>query len=138
MSREVKRNYCDGRCKYVYRWELAQRKYEKRMKHRPHYIKFTDEMKRTVHSLIVYGQYSPEQIAGRFTMRGEEMVCKEIIYKWIWKEKRRDNDEMARNLRHHGRRKRKRGSHRLRDISGRDQELHIWTVRDFSLSRFML
>ena len=23
------------------------------------------------------------------------MVCKEIIYKWIWKEKRRDNDEMA-------------------------------------------
>ena len=38
------------------------------------------------------------------------MVCKEIIYKWIWKEKRRSNDELARNLRHHGRRKRKRGS----------------------------
>lgn len=109
VSREVKRN-SDGRGKHVYRWELAQRKYEKRLKHRLHYIKFTDEMKRTVHRLIVYGQYSPEQIAGRFTMRGEEMVCKEIIYKWIWKEKRWGNGEMARNLRHHGRRKRKRGS----------------------------
>ena len=70
VSREVKRN-CYGKVKHVYRWEPAQRKYEKRMKHRPHYIKFTDEMKRTVHRLIVYGQYSPEQIAGRFMMRGD-------------------------------------------------------------------
>ena len=70
MSREVKRN-CYGKVKHVYRWEPAQRKYEKRMKHRPHYIKFTDEMKRRVHRLIIYGQYSPEQIAGRFMMRGD-------------------------------------------------------------------
>ncbi|MBR1539521.1 MAG: IS30 family transposase [Bacteroidales bacterium] len=61
------------------------------MKQRPHYIKFTDEMKRTVRRLIVYGQYSPEQIAGRCKLRGEEMVSKETIYKWIWKEKRRGN-----------------------------------------------
>lgn len=47
VSREVKRN-CAGRGMHVYRWELAQRKYEKRMKQRPHYIKFTDEMNRTV------------------------------------------------------------------------------------------
>ena len=50
-------------------------------------------------------------------MRGEEMVSKETIYKWIWKEKRRGNDEMARNLRYHGRRKRKCGS----DYSSRGQ-----------------
>ena len=38
------------------------------------------------------------------------MVCAETIYRWIWQEKRRGNDEMARNLRHRGRRKRRRDS----------------------------
>ena len=108
VSREIKRN-CDGRGKHVYRWQLAQRKYEKRMKLKPHYIKFTEDMKREVRRLIVYGQYSPEQIAGRYKSRGENMVCKETIYKWIWAEKRKGNDDMVKNLRHHGKRKRKRG-----------------------------
>lgn len=51
------------------------------MKQRPHHIKFSDEMKRDVRRLIVYGQYSPEQIAGRYTRDGKPMVCKETIYK---------------------------------------------------------
>ena len=38
------------------------------------------------------------------------MVCAETIYRWIWQEKRRGDDEMARNLRHSGRRKRRRDS----------------------------
>ena len=80
------------------------------MKARRHYPKFTDEMKRTVRRFIIYGQYSPEQICGRFRLKGEEMVCAETIYRWIWQEKRRGNDEMARNLRHGGRRKRRRDS----------------------------
>ena len=67
-------------------------------------------MKRTVRRFIIYGQYSPEQICGRFRLKGEEMVCAETIYRWIWKEKRRGNDDMARNLRHRGRRKRRRDS----------------------------
>lgn len=54
------------------------------MKQRPHHIKFSDEMKRDVRRLIVYGQYSPEQIAGRYTRDGKPMVCKETIYKWVW------------------------------------------------------
>ena len=108
VSREVKRN-CDKRGKRAYRWDLAQRKYEKRMKQRPHYIKFSDEMKRDVRRLIAYGQYSPEQIAGRYKRDGKPMVCKETIYKWAWSEKRKAHPEMAQNLRHHGRRKRKRG-----------------------------
>lgn len=59
------------------------------MKQRPHYIKFSDEMKRDVRRLIVYGQYSPEQIAGRYKRDGKPMVCKETIYKCVWSEKRK-------------------------------------------------
>lgn len=39
------------------------------------------------------------------------MVGAEAIYRWIWREKRRGNDELARNLRHNGRRKRRRDIH---------------------------
>ena len=92
------------------RWQLAQKKYERRMKVRRHYLKFSDEMKRTVRRFIIYGQNSPEQICGRFRLKGEKMVCAETIYRWIWQEKRRGNDELARNLRHRGRRKRRRDS----------------------------
>jgi Transposase and inactivated derivatives, IS30 family len=104
VSREIRRN-CDMRGHHRYRWQLAQKKYERRMKTRKHFLKFTDEMKRIVRRFIVYGQYSPEQICGRFRMKGEEMVCAETIYRWVWQEKRRGNDEMARNLRHGGRRR---------------------------------
>ena len=109
VSREIRRN-CDMRGYHRYRWQLAQKKYERRMKVRRHYLKFTDERKRTVRRFIIYGQYSPEQICGRFRLKGEEMVCAETIYRWIWQEKRRGNDELARSLRHGGRRKRRRDS----------------------------
>ena len=109
VSREIRRN-CDMRGYHRYRWRLAQKKYERRMKDRRNYLEFTDDMKRTVRRFIIYGQYSPEQICGRFRMKGEEMVCAETIYRWIWQEKRRGNDELARSLRHHGRRKQRRDS----------------------------
>lgn len=107
VSREIHRN-SDMRGYHRYRWDLAQRKYERRMHMRSHYIKFADDMKRIVRRLIVYGQYSPEQISGRFRIKGEEMVCAETMYRWIWREKRLGNDEMARNLRRHGRRRHRR------------------------------
>ncbi|MBR6306694.1 MAG: helix-turn-helix domain-containing protein [Bacteroidales bacterium] len=72
VSREIRRN-CDMRGYHRYRWQLAQKKYERRMKTRRHYLKFTDEMKRTVRRFIIYGQYSPEQICGRFRLKGEEI-----------------------------------------------------------------
>ena len=109
VSREIRRN-CSRRGYHRYRWQLAQKKYERRMEARRHYLKFTDGMKWTVSRFIIYGQYSPEQICGRFRLRGEEMVCAETIYRWIWQDKRRGNDELARNLRHRGRRKRRRDS----------------------------
>ena len=43
VSREIRRN-CDMRGYHRYRWQLAQKKYERRMKARRHYLKFTDEM----------------------------------------------------------------------------------------------
>jgi len=71
ISREIRRN-CDMRGHHRYRWQLAQKKYERRMKTRMHFLKFSDEMKRTVRRFIVYGQYSPEQICGRFRLEGKE------------------------------------------------------------------
>ena len=59
VSREIRRN-CDMRGYHRYRWQLAQKKYERRMKTRRHYLKFTDEMKRTVRRFIIYGQYIPK------------------------------------------------------------------------------
>ena len=59
VSREIRRN-CDRRGYHRYRWQLAQKKYERRMKTRRHYLKFTDEMKRTVRRFIIYGQYIPK------------------------------------------------------------------------------
>ena len=59
VSREIRRN-CDMRGYHRYRWQLAQKKYERRMKARRHYLKFTDEMKRTVRRFIIYGQYIPK------------------------------------------------------------------------------
>ena len=58
-SHEIWRN-CDMRGYHRYRWQLAQKKYERRMKVRRHYLKFTDEMKRTVRRFIIYGQYIPK------------------------------------------------------------------------------
>ena len=59
VSREIRRN-CDRRGYHRYRWQLAQKKYERRMKTRRHYLKFTDERKRTVRRFIIYGQYIPK------------------------------------------------------------------------------
>ena len=54
VSREIRRN-SDMRGHHRYRWDLAQRKYERRMHMRSHYIKFTDDMKRIVRQYIPKG-----------------------------------------------------------------------------------
>ena len=58
ISRELKRN-CDKRSGQ-YRAELAQRKYERRMKEKPKLIKFTKELCRLVETMLKE-DYSPEQ-----------------------------------------------------------------------------
>ena len=77
VSREIRRN-CGRRGYHRYRWQLAQKKYERRMKTRRHYLKFTDERKRTVRRFIIYGQYIPKDTD--FSELTDEMLA-EIEWK---------------------------------------------------------
>ena len=77
VSREIRRN-CDMRGYHRYRWQLAQKKYERRMKTRRHYLKFTDETKQTVRRFIIYGQYIPK--GTDFSKLTDEMLA-EIEWK---------------------------------------------------------
>ena len=71
ISRELRKN-CDMRSG-IYNYDLAQRKYETRMKLRGRKPIFTKEMKDTVVSLLEE-DYSPEQIKGRSNVEGFAMV----------------------------------------------------------------
>lgn len=108
ISREIQRN-SDGRGHHQYKHDLAQRKYEKRMKQRPHTVRFTDAMKAEVRRLVTEEQYSPEEIHGRFRLEGKDMVCPETIYQWIYACKRKGDTQMADNLRHRCKKYAKRG-----------------------------
>ena len=66
MSRELRRN-CDtlsGGCRY----ELAQRKYEERLRQKPKAVKFDAEVRKRVEAMLAE-DFSPEQIAGRIIYR---------------------------------------------------------------------
>lgn len=67
----LKRN-SDMRGKRRYNPEFAQWKSDARMRKRRRYIKFTDDMNRDVRRRIVHEELSPEQIAGRFRLKGKE------------------------------------------------------------------
>ena len=84
ISRELRKN-CDMR-NGTYNYDLAQRKYETRLKLRGRKPVFTKEMKDTVVSLLEEG-YSPEQIKGRSNVEGFAMVSHETMYRWIWEDK---------------------------------------------------
>ena len=84
ISRELRKN-CDLR-NSVYKYDLAQRKYEIRLKFCGRKPVFSKEMKDTVISLLVEG-YSPEQIKGHSNLEGFAMVSHETIYRWIWEDK---------------------------------------------------
>ena len=106
ISRELRKN-CDLR-NGVYNYELAQRKYETRLKFRGRKPVFTKEMKNTVISLLEEG-YSPEQIKGRSNVEGFAMVSHETIYRWIWDDKRKKGT-LYLNLRRRGKKYNKRGN----------------------------
>ena len=65
-NRELRRN-CDKRSGQ-YRAELAQRKYERRMKEKPKLIKFTKELCRLVETMLKE-DYSPKQNLKERTQR---------------------------------------------------------------------
>ena len=106
ISRELRKN-CDLR-NGVYNYELAQRKYETRLKFRGRKPVFTKEMKDIVISLLEEG-YSPEQIKGRSNVEGFAMVSHETIYRWIWDDKRKKGT-LYQSLRRKGKKYNKRGN----------------------------
>lgn len=86
ISRELKRN-CDKRTG-EYRSDLAQRKYETRMRNKPKKRYFTEEIKAVVEELLAK-DHSPEQIANRLKKEGRPTVSHERIYQHIWEDKKK-------------------------------------------------
>ena len=106
ICRELRMN-CDMR-NGTYNYELAQRKYETRLKFRGRKPVFTKEMKDIVISLLEEG-YSPEQIKGRSNVEGFAMLSHETIYRWIWDSKPKKGT-LYQNLRRKGKKYNKRGN----------------------------
>ncbi|MBM4056607.1 MAG: IS30 family transposase [Planctomycetes bacterium] len=106
VSRELRRN-CDGRSG-CYKHELAQRKYEQRIKDKPKNLRFTEQVKQFVDKRLLE-DYSPEQIAGRAKIEGVDCVSHERIYQYVWKDKK-DKGCLFTHLRRKGRKYRKRGA----------------------------
>lgn len=106
ISRELNRN-CDKRSK-KYNADLANRKYSQRQRDKPKYIRFTDEIRQYVDSLL-NKDYSPEQIAGRAKLEGKPCVSIERIYQYVWKDKK-EGGNLYMHLRRKGRKYRKRGN----------------------------
>jgi IS30 family transposase len=106
LSRELRRN-SDKRTG-AYNPALAQRKYEKRQKEKPKFIRFTEVIKQFVITHLK-DDFSPEEIAGRAKYESMECVSHETIYRFVWEEKKQGG-VLHKHLRNKGRRYRKRGA----------------------------
>ena len=111
ISREVKRN----RAKKGYRHKQAE-EFAKRRRREASSVprKMTEELWTMVSSLLVKQHWSPEQIAGRFSLEGVVSVSAKWIYKRIW-EDRAAGGTLFQNLRRRGKKPNRRG----RDGAGR-------------------
>lgn len=105
VSREIGRN--SDKRSGVYKAGLAQRKAEKRQKEKPKRISFTDEVEASVKGYLEQ-DYSPEQIVGRASKEGREMVSAERIYQYVWQDKKQGG-KLYKHLRTKGKRYQKRG-----------------------------
>jgi transposase, IS30 family len=106
IYREIKRN-CDKRNGF-YKSDLAQVKYDTRLKEKPKKITFTDQIKQSVNQLIKE-DYSPEQIVGYCKKNQIQCVSIERIYQHIWKDKKQKGT-LYKHLRTKGKRYKKRGN----------------------------
>jgi len=106
ISREIKRN--SDRRNNVYRYELADKKYHKRQTEKPKHIRFTVGIKENV-DILIKEDLSPEQVSNTLTKQGKPSVSSEIIYQYIWSDKKRGGT-LHSHLRRQGRRYRKRGA----------------------------
>jgi len=108
ISRELKRN-SDQR-NGDYRFDLAQRKCEKRHSEKNKKKKFSIEMQNYVEKKLEE-DLSPEQIHGRAKFENISIVSPERIYQHIWSNKKAGGT-LHTHLRHKGRRYRKRGNNK--------------------------
>jgi len=106
VSREIIRN-CDNRSG-EYRFDLAQRKYEKRMEDKPKNVAFTEKIEEYVNGLLAE-KYSPEQIVGVARRDGKICVSHERIYQHVWANKKQGG-ALYLHLRTEGKYYRKRGN----------------------------
>ncbi len=88
ISREMNRN-CDV-CSEQYRSDLAQRKYQKRLKEKNKKIRFTEAVRLAVEPLLQM-QYSPEQVSGVLKKQAIHISHKRI-YRHIWADKKAKGD----------------------------------------------
>jgi IS30 family transposase len=108
ISRELKRN--SDKRSGNYDAELAQRKYEKRLKEKPKFIHFTEEVKQKVISDLK-DDWSPEQIVGRAKLKNENCVSHETIYQFVWRDKKKGGN-LHKHLRNKGKKYAKRGAYK--------------------------
>lgn len=106
IGRELKRN-CDSR-NQEYRSGLAQRKYRYRQSEKPKKKYFNKDIEQYVFSGLAQ-YYSPEQIVGRAKVENVPCVSHERIYQYVWQDKK-SGGNLFENLRHTGRKYRKRGN----------------------------
>ncbi|WP_187264816.1 IS30 family transposase [Pontibacter beigongshangensis] len=105
VCREIKRN-CDQR-NGRYNSQLAQRKYDSRLRHKPKKVYFTEQVRLYVEQRLA-AKFSPEQIVGVCKELGTPCVSAERIYQHVWSDKKRKGT-LYLHLRNQGKRYRKRG-----------------------------
>jgi IS30 family transposase len=108
LSRELRRN-CDLRSGN-YLPDLAHRKYKKRLKEKPKFIHFTEEIKAMVIDRL-NEDFSPEQISGRAKLEGKDCVSHETVYQFVWADKKKGG-KLYTHLRNRGKKYGKRGSYK--------------------------
>jgi transposase, IS30 family len=106
VSRELQRNR-DLR-NNEYRPDLAQRKYDQRIKDKSKRLNFTASIRAYVNSKLRLA-YSPEQIVGVSKLEGVKCVSVERIYQYVWEDKK-NGGTLHIHLRNKGRKYRKRGA----------------------------
>ncbi len=106
VGREIARNK-DGRSG-EYKHDLAHKKYIQRKKNKPQNIRFTEQIRQDVETLLCE-DYSPEQVVGTLKKQNKAHVSIERIYQHIWDNKRQKGT-LYTHLRRQGRSYRKRGA----------------------------
>ena len=114
VSRELKRNIPSrGRTAGRYIAEHAHKKTLVRHAVKPKQILLSEDLKKRIAGLMEHEKWSPELIAKRLAKESEHCVSHETIYKWIWTAKHsshtkhRDYKNSYKNLRHSGRRQKR-------------------------------